>query len=105
MCAEIIREKVFLLYEQEIPYDVAVEIDEYAEREGTHPDLVRATIYVDKPSQKQLLIGKGGQALKEVGTQAREEIVAIVQRPVFVELWVKVNPKWRRKAGFIQRTL
>jgi GTPase len=105
VCSEIIREKVFLLYEHEIPYDVAVEIDEYAEREGTQPDLVRATIYVDKPSQKQLLIGTGGQALKEVGTLAREEIVEIVERPVFVELWVKVNPKWRRKAGFIQRTL
>jgi len=105
VCAEIIREKVFLLYEHEIPYDVAVEIDEYAEREGTQPDLVRATIYVDKHSQKRLLIGTGGQALKEVGTLAREEIVQIVERPVFVELWVKVNPKWRRKAGFIQRTL
>ena len=105
VCAEIIREKVFLLYQQEIPYDVAVEIDEYSEREGTQPDLVRATIYVDKPSQKQLLIGTGGQALKKVGTLAREEIVAIVERPVFLELWVKVNPKWRRKAGFIQRTL
>ena len=103
--SEIIREKVFLLYEHEIPYDVAVEIDEYAEREGKQPDLVRATIYVDKPSQKQLLIGTGGQALKEVGTLAREEIQEIVERPVYVELWVKVNPKWRRKAGFIQRTL
>ena len=105
VCSEIIREKVFHLYEHEIPYDVAVEIDEYEEREGKQPDLVRATIYVDKPSQKRLLIGEGGQALKEVGTLARQEIEAMVDRPVYVELWVKVNPKWRRKAGFIQRTL
>lgn len=105
VCSEIIREKVFHLYEHEIPYDVAVEIDEYAEREGKQPDLVRATIYVDKPSQKRLLIGESGQALKEVGTLARQEIEAMVGRPVYVELWVKVNPKWRRKAGFIQRTL
>lgn len=105
VCSEIIREKVFQLYEHEIPYDVAVEIDEYAEREGKQPDLVRATIYVDKPSQKRLLIGESGQALKEVGTLARQEIEAMVGRPVYVELWVKVNPKWRRKAGFIQRTL
>ena len=105
VCAEIIREKVFHLYEHEVPYDVAVEIDEYAEREGMEPDLVRATIYVDKPSQKRLLIGASGQALKEVGTLARHEIEQMVGRPVFVELWVKVNPKWRRKAGFIQRTL
>ena len=105
LAAEIIREKVFHLYEHEVPYDVAVEIEEYEEREGTEPDLVRATVYVDKQSQKQLLIGKGGQALKEVGIQAREEIERMVDRPVFVELWVKVNTKWRRKAGFIQRTL
>ena len=105
LCADLIQEKVFQLYEQEIPYDVAVEIEEYEEREGTQPDLVRATVYVDKQSQKQLLIGKGGQALKEVGIQAREEIERMVGRPVYVELWVKVNSKWRRKAGFIQRTL
>lgn len=105
LAAEIIREKVFHLYEHEVPYDVAVEIEEYEEREGTKPDLVRATVYVDKQSQKQLLIGKGGQALKEVGIQAREEIERMVGRPVYVELWVKVNTKWRRKAGFIQRTL
>ena len=105
MCAEIIREKVFHLYEQEIPYNVAVEIEEYEERTGSQPDLVRAVVYVDKQSQKSLLIGKAGQALKEVGTLAREEIEGVVGRPVYVELWVKVNPKWRRKAGFIQRML
>jgi GTP-binding protein Era len=105
LVAEIIREKVFHLYEHEVPYDVAVEIEDYEEREGRNPDLVRATIYVDKASQKQLLIGKGGQALKEVGTRARLETEELVERPVFLELWVKVNPKWRRKAGFIQRLL
>ena len=103
--AEAIREKVFQLYGDEIPYCVAVEIDDYEEREEGQADLVHATIYVDKPSQKALLIGRGGQALKEVGTQARPEIEALVGKPVYLELWVKVNPKWRRKAGFIQRTL
>lgn len=105
LCSEIIREKVFHLYEQEVPYNVAVEIEEYEERSGKRPDLVRAIVYVDKQSQKSLLIGKAGQALKEVGTLAREEIEEMVGRPVYIELWVKVNPKWRRKAGFIQRTL
>ena len=105
LCSEIIREKVFHLYDHEVPYDVAVEIEEYEERWGKRPDLVRAVIYVDKRSQKSLLIGKDGQALKEVGTLAREEIEEMVGRPVYVDLWVKVNPKWRRKAGFIQRTL
>ena len=58
-----------------------------------------------KASQKQLLIGKGGAALKEVGMQARPAIEALTGRPAYLELWVKVNLKWRRKAGFIQRTL
>ena len=105
LASEIIREKVFQLYSHEVPYDVAVEVEDYEEREGRQPDLVRATVYVDKASQKQLLIGKAGQALKEVGTQARHEIEELVGRPVYIELWVKVNPKWRRKAGFIQRLL
>ena len=105
LCSEIIREKVFNLYAQEVPYDVAVEIDSYEERDGAEPDMIRAIVYVDKQSQKQLLIGRAGQALKEVGVQAREEIEGIIEKRAYVELWVKVNPKWRRKAGFIQRTL
>jgi GTP-binding protein Era len=84
---------------------VAVGIDEYEERKDKQPDLIRATIYVDKQSQKQMLIGKQGQALKEVGTQARVDIEEMVGRPVYLELWVKVNEKWRRKAGFVQGTL
>ena len=103
LCADMIQEKVFLLYEQEIPYAVAVEIEEYEERAEGQADLVRATIYVDTPSQKRLLIGAGGSALKEVGVQARADIEQLVGGPVYVELWVKVSPKWRRKAGFIQR--
>ena len=103
LCADLIQEKVFQLYSQEIPYDVAVDLEEYAERAEGHPDLLRATIYVDTPSQKRLLIGAGGQALKEVGVQARADIEQLVGGPVYVELWVKVSPKWRRKAGFVQR--
>ena len=105
LASEIIREKVYLLYAKEVPYYVAVEIEEFEEREGERPDYVRATIYVDKPSQRQMLIGKGGSALKEVGVLARQEMEEMMERPVYVELWVKVNPKWRRKAGFIQRLL
>jgi GTP-binding protein Era len=105
ICSEIIREKVFNLYEQEVPYDVAVEVEEYEEHDESEPDVIRATVYVDKQSQKLLLIGKAGQALKEVGVQARVDIEGIVEKRVYLELWVKVNPKWRRKAGFIQRIL
>ena len=105
LCADIIQEKVFQLYEQEIPYDVAVEIEEYDERAEGQADHLRATVYVDTPSQKRLLIGAGGQALKEVGVQARADIELLVGGPVYVELWVKVSPKWRRKAGFVQRLI
>ena len=105
LCADLIQEKVFQLYAQEVPYDVAVEVEEYEERDGDAPDLLRATVYVDTPSQKRLLIGAGGQALKEVGMQARADIEQLVGGRVYVELWVKVNPKWRRKAGFVQRLI
>ena len=105
LCADIIQEKVVQLYEQEIPYDVAVEIEEYDERAEGQADHLRATVYVDTPSQKRLLIGTGGQALKEVGVQARADIEQLVGGPVYVELWVKVSPKWRRKAGFVQRMI
>lgn len=105
LAAEIVREKVFELYAHEVPYDVAVEIDDFQERDSNEPDYIRAIVYVDKSSQKELLIGKNGAALKEVGVRARPEIEQLTDKPVYLELWVKVNPKWRRKAGFIQRTL
>ena len=105
LMGEAVREQVFLQFAQEVPYFVAVEVEEYEEREGEQPDYLRATIYVDKPSQRQMLIGKGGSALKQVGVRARREIEKLAGRPVFVDLWVKVNPKWRKKAGFVQGTL
>lgn len=105
MISEFIREKVYLHFDQEIPYYVAVEIDEYQERGEGQSDYIGAVIYVDRKSQRQMLIGHEGKALKEVGVQARQEIEALTERPVYLDLWVKINPKWRRKAGFIQRQL
>ena len=105
LVGELVREKIFEQYAQEVPYDTAVEVVAFEEREGEAPDYIRAVVYVDTPSQKRLLIGKGGAALKEVGVLARPEIEALTGHPAFLELWVKVNTKWRRKAGFIQRTL
>ena len=105
LVGELVREKIFELYAHEVPYDTAVEIVAFEEREGETPDYIRAVVYVDTPSQKRLLIGKGGAALKEVGVLARPEIESLTGRSAFLELWVKVNAKWRRKAGFIQRTL
>lgn len=94
--AEIIREKIFQLYGEEIPYSTHVEIDEFKERPG-EKDFIRATIYVERSSHKGIIIGKGGRALKRVGEYARQEIEQFLGRPVFLELFVKVLENWRRK--------
>lgn len=94
--SEIIREKVFLLYGEEIPYSTHVEIEEFKEREKGK-DYIRAIVYVERDSQKGILIGKGGEALKRVGREARMEIEAFLGRPVFLELFVKVSEDWRKK--------
>lgn len=94
--AEIIREKVFLRYGEEIPYSTHVEIEEFREREG-RKDYIRATIHVEKYSQKGILIGRDGHALKKVGELARKEMETFLNRLVFLELFVKVSENWRKK--------
>ena len=91
--SEIIREKIFLNYEKEIPYSVEISVDEYQEEPAI--DRIAATIYVARDSQKGILIGHQGKMLKKVGTQAREELEAFLQKKVFLQLHVKVNPDWR----------
>ena len=105
LLGEAIREQVYIQYAMEVPYAVAIEVEQFEEREDGRPDYIQATIYVDKPSQRRLLIGKDGNALKEVGTKARQEIEKLVGRPVFLDLWVKVNPKWRTDPRFLQHVL
>lgn len=100
--AEIIRERIFIRYTEEIPYATAVEIEEFAERPG-RKDYIKAVVWVEKESQKGILIGRGGQALKRVGTEARREIETFLGRPVFLELAVNVREKWRREEGFVRR--
>ncbi|MFQ6113812.1 MAG: GTPase Era [bacterium] len=93
--SEVIREKIFQRYGEEIPYATTVNIEEFKERiDGK--DFIKAVIYVEKNSQKGILIGKKGAALKNVGKLAREEIEFVLGRPVFLELWVKVKEKWRQ---------
>ena len=101
---EIIREKLFLLYGEEIPYSAAVEIEEFREQDESHggKDYIRAVIHVEKDSQKKIIIGKNGEKIKKLGTVSRKEIEAFLGRPVFLELWVKVSEKWRQKPGFIK---
>ena len=94
LAAEIVREKVFLRYGEEIPYSTSVRVEEFIERPG-HKDYVRAVIYVERESQKGILIGKGGSALKQVGKMAREELEGLIERPVYLELFVTVKEKWR----------
>lgn len=99
--AELVRETVFELYSEEIPYAVAVRIEEF--REERDPVLIRATLLVERGSQKGILIGKGGAALRELGTRARAKIEAFVGQHVFLELWVKVLPKWRKNPVELRR--
>ncbi len=99
--AEMIREQIFEHYGEEIPYSTTVSIEEYQEHEGKK-DVISAIIYVERSSQKGILIGKKGSALKTIGQAARQEIEAFLQRPVFLELWVRVKEKWRADAQAIR---
>jgi GTPase len=96
LVAEIIRERLFHHTGEEIPYAVAVAVEEFDE--ARRPELVRiqAVIYVEKTSQKGIVIGKGGRLLKRVGQEAREEAEELLQAKVFLDLWVKVWKNWRR---------
>jgi GTP-binding protein Era len=99
--ADLIREKIFELFKKEVPYASCVVIDEFKEREKGK-DYIRAIIYVERNSQKAILIGKRGAALKTVGEKARRELEIFLQRPVYLELWVKVKEKWRKNKRFLK---
>ena len=103
LAAEMIREKVFLLTREEIPYATAVVIDEFKEREEKNLVVIRATIQVERDSQKGILIGGKGRMLKEIGRLAREEIEALLGVRVFLELWVTVEKNWREDARALHR--
>ncbi len=101
--AEIIREKVFALLHQELPYAVAVQVEAVRAREGRDLSDVEATIYVEKESQKAIVIGAGGQMLKRIGALARPEIEAMLETRVFLRLWVKILEGWRKDAAALKR--
>ena len=92
---EIIREKILLNTQDEIPHSVAIQVDKYEEQEEI--DKIYATIYCEQKSQKGILIGKGGSLLKKIGTEARTELESIVDKKVFLSLEVKVEKDWRKK--------
>jgi len=91
--AEIIREKLIALTEEELPYSTAVVIDRFEEEDKLYR--IYATIYVERESQRSIVIGKGGQKLKEVGTTARRELESFFNRRIFLDLHVKVKKHWR----------
>ena len=94
LAAEIVREKVFLRTREEIPYGTAVTIDEFTEKEEKHLIVVKATIHVERETHKPILIGRRGAMLKEIGTEAREELEKILGCKVFLELFIRVDPGW-----------
>ncbi len=100
--SEIIREKVFLSCHEEIPYATTVEIIDFKERERGKW-YVAAEIYVERESQKGILIGKKGAKLKEIGAHARRDIETLTGHPVFLDLMVKVREKWREDAGWLKK--
>ncbi|GMT47169.1 MAG: GTPase Era [bacterium] len=100
MVAEIIREKIMRLTEEEIPYSVAVEVTQWEEKEDII--VINANIYVEKESQKGIIIGKRGAMLKAIGIASREEIEGLLNTKVYIELWVKVKKDWRKKTGTLR---
>ena len=99
--AEMVREKIFKLYKKEIPYSCEVVIEEFKEEEDIIR--IRGIIYVERNSQKGIVIGQGGEALKKVGTWAREEMEKFFQKKVFLEMYVKVNENWRTDPKALSR--
>jgi GTPase len=95
--AELVREKALALTREEIPHAISVEVEELDEK------VVRANVYVETDSQKQIVVGRGGSMVREIGTRARPEIEHLLGHPVFLELQVKVKPRWRRDEQLLER--
>ncbi|MDR7482958.1 MAG: GTPase Era [Armatimonadota bacterium] len=101
LVGELIREQIIRHTRDEVPHVVAVEVEEFVQRNDAAA-YVRATVHVERPSQKKIVIGRGGQRLKAIGTAARREIETLLGRPVYLDLWVTVTPGWREKLAFIR---
>jgi GTP-binding protein Era len=99
--AELVRETALEQLDDEVPYSVACEIEEF--RESQTPVYIRAVLHVERESQKRILIGAGGQRVRAIGREARRKIEALVGSSVYLDLWVKVLPNWRRSAPALRR--
>ena len=99
--AELIREQILHVTDDEVPHSVAVDIEEITERKN-NLTYIRAVIYVERDSQKGILIGKGGEFLKNIGKNSRPEIEMLLGKKIYLDLWVKVKRNWRNSVGTIQ---
>jgi GTP-binding protein Era len=99
--AELVRETAFEQLDEELPYGVACVIEEF--RESQTPVYIRAVLHVERDSQKRILIGSGGRRIRAIGSEARRKIEALVGSPVYLDLWVKVLPNWRRNPRALAR--
>ena len=107
LAAEMVREQVFLLTRQEIPYAVAVTIDEFDER-ADRPDhpanvMIQATIHVEKDAQKRIIVGQAGQMIREIGSRARLEISKLLDCPVHLKLFVRLDPRWTENVAGLRK--
>ena len=98
--AEMIREKIYALFEDEIPYHTTVVVNEFKQKSTLVK--IRAEIIVQRESQKAIIIGEGGKMIKQIGSEARKEIEQFIDQKVFLELFVKVRPKWRENELFLK---
>lgn len=110
LAAELVREKALMHLREEVPHAVAVQIEEFSER-ANGAAYIAARIFVERDSQKGILVGKGGSMLKRIGSEARQEIEQLTEGPVFLDLIVTVRPQWRRnpaelrRLGYVQREI
>jgi GTP-binding protein Era len=101
--AEIVRERIFEQYHQEVPYSTTVSVVEHRERGGSAKDFIAVVVSCERDSQVPILLGKGGAAIKELSQSARTAIEAFLGRPVFLEISVKVAPGWRDSDDEVER--
>jgi GTP-binding protein Era len=101
LAAELVREKAILLTREEVPHAIAVLVDSF--EEGKELIRIRATIYVERDGQKGILIGKGGETIKKIGTQARKDLESILGAHIFLELNVSVQPNWRQNSALVRQ--
>ena len=99
--AEYVREAAFELLSEEVPYALAVEVEEF--REGSDPLYVRLALFVERDSQRGIVIGEGGRTLRTIGTSARQRLEKLVDQRVYLDLWVKVLHNWRSRPHILQR--